>query len=443
MNPPGEQLVRDYLNRLAVAARGRLGHRDRQGLLERTRAHIEVECGGLRDASAEQVRRALAAMGEPIALVEKERARIASSKASTDSGIGGLFSGRKSSVVRQLWPAQDAAATGDAGGHANGRVEAQGGQAAFGLQVPGQRQAPDSRLAEPVVSSREISGVPIGSDAPAERSGSAVPAWPNESNGTAHPAGPPEQDDGAEPASGAEADGPPVSRRIWPRVRRSRRAPTERTGGTKRSALRPRWSANRGPDRDASSASAADPAGAGHDDGAEEPAHGIELDSAAAGPLEEYEPGALAALAGQLGALGRALAGSLGRLGTELAAVLVRDRLEAIAVGLLGLGGAIYPPIWLIGVAVAVWSRKWDHRDKWLGLALPVFLVIFAAMLVVVLGGQRQTIGQYTMEFWVAAGRLSRLFAVLSAGYLLGRAVKYQGTRIKRQPPWTQQGGSD
>src|SRR5262249_7368454 len=280
------------------------------------------------------------------------------------------------------------------------------------------------------------------SDVPAEPAGSAVPASPHEDIGTAHPAGPPEQDDGAEPASGAEADGPTASQGIRPRLRRSRLAPGERAGGTKR-VLPPRWSANRGRDQGASPASAADPAGAGTDEGAEEPAGGIELDFAAAGPVEEYEPGALAVVAGKLSALGRALAGSLGRLVTELVAVMVRDRLEAIAVGLLGLGGAIYPPIWLIGAFVALWSRKWDHRDKWLGLALPVFLVIFAAMLVVVLGGQRQTIGQYTMEFWVAAGRLSRLFAVLRAGYLLGRAVKYQGTRIKRQPPWTQQGGSD
>jgi hypothetical protein len=436
MNPPGEQLVRDYLNRLAVAARGRLGHRDRQGLLERTRAHIEVECGGLRDASSEQVRRALAAMGEPIALVEKERVRIAEKKASADAGIGGLFAGRKNHAVKQLWPAQEATAAADVSAHANGRVTADDAHATFGLQVPGQRQAPDGTLAEPVVSIPEVSGVPIGSEPPADPAGSAVPDWPHESNGAAHPADPPEHEDGTEPAGGQQADGSTTRRGIWPRVVLTRRAPADRTGRTRRSA-------KRGADQDVSSGSQADPERAGHDGGRpDEPAGGIELDVAAAGPVEEYEPGALARLAGRLSALGRALADSVGRLGTELAAVVVRDRLEAIAAGLLGLGGAIYPPIWLIGVLVAVWSRKWDHRDKWIGLALPVFLMLFAAMLVVVLGGQRQSIGQYAMEFWLAAGRLSRLFAVLSAGYLLGRAVKYQGTRIKRQPPWTQRGAS-
>jgi len=442
MNPPGEQLVRDYLNRLAVAARGRLGHADRQGLLERTRAHIEVECGGLRDASAEQVRRALAAMGEPIALVEKERARIAADKASADAGISGLFGGRKSSVVRQLWPAQEATATADAGGHANGRVAAADAQAAFGLQVPGQRPAKDSTSAEPVVSVPQVSGVPIGSEALAVTAGSAIPASPHESCGAAHAADQPDQEDGSESAGGTEADGSTGRRRMWPRSPLPRRPPAERTGqGTKRSALPPGRSAKPGPDQGASSASEADPARAGDDgDRPDEPASGIELDFSAADHVEEHELGMLARLAGLLGVLGRAAASWLGRLGTELVAVIARDRLEAIAVALLGFGGAIYPPIWLIGVVVAVLSRKWDHRDKWLGLALPVFVVIFAAMLVVVLGGQRQTIGQYTTEFWLAAGRLSRFVAVLSAGYLLSRAVKYQGTRIKREPPWTQRG---
>ncbi len=72
MNPPTEQLIRDYLNRLSVAARGHLGFSERQSLLDRTRARIEAECGGVNGASAVQVRRALAGLGDPIALVELE-----------------------------------------------------------------------------------------------------------------------------------------------------------------------------------------------------------------------------------------------------------------------------------------------------------------------------------------------------------------------------------
>src|SRR6185437_12954922 len=76
MNPPTEQLIRDYLNRLAVAARGKLGFSERQSLLDRTRARIEAECDGINGASAIQVRRALAGLGDPIAIVEREHVRV-------------------------------------------------------------------------------------------------------------------------------------------------------------------------------------------------------------------------------------------------------------------------------------------------------------------------------------------------------------------------------
>jgi len=65
-------------------------------------------------------------------------------------------------------------------------------------------------------------------------------------------------------------------------------------------------------------------------------------------------------------------------------------------------------------------------------------LVVFGAMLVVVLGGQRHSVGGYEMEFCLAAGRLSHLAAVLGASYLLSRVIKYQGKPRRRQPPWSQ-----
>jgi hypothetical protein len=137
-----------------------------------------------------------------------------------------------------------------------------------------------------------------------------------------------------------------------------------------------------------------------------------------------------------LAGLASAVAARLARLGAELLTVLARDRLEAVAIVLLGLGGAVYPPIWLIGVLVALSSRKWDHRDKWLGLGLPIPLVVFGAALVLLLGGQQQSMGTYATEAWLAAGRLSRIAVVLGAGYLLRRLHKYQGRRERRRPPW-------
>ena len=467
MNPPSEQVVRDYLNRLSVAARGRLGFKDRQGLLERTRARIEVESGGLRDATAEQVRRALAALGDPIALVEKERARIAATVARKDevrkdavrdAGIGGLFGGRKNGTVRhggKVGPVQGvpapAAATTDAAtpdaatpgaaAHANGKVSA--GEAG----TAGSGAAAGSDVA---VSSAGLigSGSLVGSRAVEQPEqvpvSSAVAAWPKESDGAARRGGQPGQEGGPMAQGSPEADGSPARGEVSPRAPLPRRAPSAHgAGGANRPPLPPGRSGRRGPDNDSSPVPAPDAAHADDDSPPDQPGSGIDFDALAMEAYEEYDDGGWPArFGGGLSVLGGMLAAWLSRLGTELVTVLVRDRLEAIAVVLLGLGGAIYPPIWIIGVIIALCSRKWDHRDKWLGLALPFFLVIFGAMLVVVLGGERQSIGQYTMEFWVAAGRLSRLAAVLGAGYLLSRAIKYQGKRIRRQPPWTQRGRS-
>ena len=115
MNPPTEQLVRDYLNRLSLAARGRLGSRERQALLERTRAHIEVAVGGLRDATAEQVRHALAAPGDPNALVENERVKTSAPR---EASTGSRFGGRKNGTVPQVWQTPGTAAS------ARGRADA-------------------------------------------------------------------------------------------------------------------------------------------------------------------------------------------------------------------------------------------------------------------------------------------------------------------------------
>src|SRR5215813_10813155 len=97
MNPPTEQLIRDYLNRLSLAAKSRLEPSDRQALLDHTRARIEAETGDLGKATAAQVRRILAAVGDPIAVAENERARIAAPRDPAAPG-------RATGAVRQVWP---------------------------------------------------------------------------------------------------------------------------------------------------------------------------------------------------------------------------------------------------------------------------------------------------------------------------------------------------
>jgi hypothetical protein len=114
-------------------------------------------------------------------------------------------------------------------------------------------------------------------------------------------------------------------------------------------------------------------------------------------------------------------------------ALIGRYKLETIAVLLLGVGGAVYPPVWVLGVFVALPSKTWDLRDKWTGLVAPVLLVIVSTVLIVVVGGKHSTIG-YAHEAWLGADRASRIAAVLGAGYLFWRLRR--GRREPKRPPW-------
>jgi hypothetical protein len=170
--------------------------------------------------------------------------------------------------------------------------------------------------------------------------------------------------------------------------------------------------------------------GTGHRGLDDEDQPGVEPDVELVGPVvyEEAGPSWLSQGA-------RAAAGRLTRFGSALAAIAVRTPLEMIGVLVLGVGAAIYPPMWLIGTLIVVISRNWDLRDKWLGLAAPLVVVIFGATFAIVLGGQHTSYGSYAFEAWLTAGRLSRIAAVLSATYLLWRVHK--GPRDPRRPPWS------
>ena len=97
MSPPTEQLIRDYLNRLSVAARGQLGPDDRRALVIRTRDFIERKTGLAGPPTAMEVARLLAGLGDPSGLVQQERQRLAvvrgelSSRPRTGTGSAGFF----------------------------------------------------------------------------------------------------------------------------------------------------------------------------------------------------------------------------------------------------------------------------------------------------------------------------------------------------------------
>jgi hypothetical protein len=123
-----------------------------------------------------------------------------------------------------------------------------------------------------------------------------------------------------------------------------------------------------------------------------------------------------------------------GKLARTAATRARRRPLEATAVVLLGLGGLIFPPVWLIGAAIALISRVWDFRDKWVGLALPVFLVIAGMGADISLSPSQTSLGAYIKEAWIFGGHFSRIVAVLGAVYLTWRAER--GRRTPAVPPW-------
>jgi hypothetical protein len=111
------------------------------------------------------------------------------------------------------------------------------------------------------------------------------------------------------------------------------------------------------------------------------------------------------------------------------------NKVEATAVLLLGIGGAIFPPVWLLGAAVALASRLWDLLDKWLGLAGPVLLTVISLAAGVAVAGSRGSVGMHVHEAWVFADVTSRVTAVLGAGYLAWRSA--HGRRPPATPPWS------
>ena len=119
---------------------------------------------------------------------------------------------------------------------------------------------------------------------------------------------------------------------------------------------------------------------------------------------------------------------------TRLANWARRNKVEAAAVVLLGIGGAIFPPLWLLGAVVAMASRLWDLLDKWLGLAGPVVLTVVSLAVGVAAAGSRGSLGTHIHDAWIFADVTSRLAALLGAGYLAWRSAR--GRRPPTSPPW-------
>ena len=381
MHPPTEQLIRDYLNRLSVAARGRLGISQRQYLLDRTRARIEAECGGINGASAVEVRKALADLGDPIVLVEREASQAGSGTSTADTryepSVAG--NGNKEMAAKQAHASEmakgseigdDLLVTGGPNGSKPGRGGGSIRSLLAGLASGQRRRRRDRETSKPVTqaTSRGNSGSGPGQSGlvPAPRRPAA-----SEQIGPPDLLASPQQPD----SSSSRGLGPSQGQGARAQGAGGQGAGGQGSGGQGSGGLPSRVTG-----------------------------------STSAGP------------------------GVLSRFILNVGLAARNHTLEVLAIVLLGIGGAAYPPIWLVGAALALPSKKWDIRDKFVGITLPILLLVVGTVLIIVLGGEHTSLTAYAYEAWLGAGRLSRVLAAAGAVYLAWGLRR--GRRQPKQPPW-------
>jgi hypothetical protein len=417
MSPPTEQLIRDYLNRLSVAARGQLGPDDRRALVNRTRDFVERKTGLAGPPTAMEVARLLAGLGDPSGLVQQERQRLAAVRgelpepAANRNRIARVLrrDATKARTASWHWPAQegrradlqltlleggatlvDVPADADVPvsppSPATGTAPSAAGTTTAGTTGDAPSAAPDVRAGSNGIARNGVARdlAPNGADEPAAHvpAQASEPSWFMLALG-GHEPDATDQPDDAPPAPNL----PPVvpAKRRWPS------APASSDVGTRRLVI---------------------------------------SDSTTSGDAVNDDAG----LAWHPATLrDSALARQARRALTAVVAWYRRRPLEASAVALLGLGGVIYPPVWLLGAGVALASRLWDYRDKWAGLALPLLVTLIAAA-VGVGNGSHVSVGHGVHEGWVYGVVTSRLAAALSATYLGWRSV--HGRRPPAVPPW-------
>ena len=112
-----------------------------------------------------------------------------------------------------------------------------------------------------------------------------------------------------------------------------------------------------------------------------------------------------------------------------------RYPLESVAVVLLGIGGLILPfPFWLLGGLLAIWSRLWNARDKWVALAGPPGIALVGMVVTaLIVGGRGHVITVYVHALRLDLGYLLRAGSVLCAGYLV---LQMRRGPQRRLPPW-------
>ena len=483
--PSAQQMIREYLGRVSVAATKVLPKGDRLLFVGRTRAAIEAKVGPLASADADAVANALTSLGDPDELANRERERLYSArrrgaaaappalwKPSKESrrGAGGSRKGTGESrkgTGESRWGATPPPARQP--GPAQGRRRTRGWPHR-GLTGPDEPQpaetaqpAEQEQPAETASPPEPVPVVPRQADPPDAASPPAdvslppaLPPPPRVSpDEVPRPRVPPEQalEEGwptepapaepapAEPASGDSASGEPA------RAETAAAAglPVPDLAGLEADAPGPGAPGSDGPEPGApgSGGPEPEPPGSGGPEHNGTPPGWLHPGRPAPAPVETTPLSIVPGMSESDEPEDHPVSGWRSPGGwrspavapfAEAWALARKHPLEAVAVVLLGVGGLILPfPFWLIGGLVALRSRRWDARDKWVALAGPPLV----AFVVLVIRAVTST-GNFFSAFYHAAGNDLglgiRAGCVLCAGYLIWRLRR--GPRVRTLPPW-------
>jgi hypothetical protein len=376
-NISADRLILEYLSRVTEAATRYLPKGSRIAFVGRIRARIERECGPAGQADVSRVREVLAALGAPEDLVKQERARLDAAWVKRRSG-------------------------GKEAGEA----------AAASVTGPRQPRPINSRW-RPAADTQPLPFSP-GDGKPGARPGGRAGAAPDtERSGRLRRAR------GGRRAGGAE-DAAPPSGGASPQGSTGTSAPDEAESPVLEGTV---IQAPQGPAADA-------PSGTG---GQQHPMPGQQpapLVFTPRPPARRLPGGSLVLRGGTA-----ALAQGAGRLARDARTLGRRYPLEAVAIILLGVGGLILPfPFWLIGGALAVMSRFWPPRDKWIALTGPLVIALLGTVVTaVIVRGKGNPVEIYTHALRLDVGYLLRAGSVLCAAHLAMQLRR--GPRV-RLPPW-------
>ena len=473
MEPTAEQLIRDYLNRLSVAARTRLRSDDRRAFLARTRESIERRSGAPGTADPARVQEILAGLGEPATAVELEHARLAAerSRRAAASARSGLWRPRPRGNAAQE-PAEPRGSAPDAEARPGSDAVPDAGPAR--ARVP--RDVPRAAVDVSHLAGRELTG-DIEKKVKAKRPVTSrwrpgEPLQPRQRRPSRIPRSSP---DGS-PSPDRDAAGPSGSGTGSPSA--DAKSAGAKPAGAKPAGARSAVSTSAGP----APSTVAEPEAAASAPGAARP------EASGTGPVvpgpvlpgpvvpgavvpgtvlpgqvppPRTAPGADPTAARPVGAAPgpgtrstrpfttrrwrpqRAQLADVTRSAAGRAAGFYRRHLaETAAIALMAIAGLIYPYpiwvvgffIWLIGAAIAALAKAWTPGDKWVGLVGPPTLVIAGTAVTLALGGTRSTMGAYVHEVLANSVPLIKICALTGAGYLAWRARR--GRRDPSLPPW-------